>query len=193
MMFQDTLNLILQSLATLYIGAIWLRLLMQWSRVDFYNPLVQSIVKLTSPVITPLRRVIPSIGSLDTASVVAAFLLTLVLGVLAALIIGYPIVIGSQLLGAALGSILLLIKVSWWIVLIGVILSWFPSAAHHPVGGVIMHISRGLLEPLRKIMPDLGMIDLSPILGLLGLTVLESVLYTLMSSAQLPALYGWVM
>jgi len=193
MMFQDTLNLIIQSISVLFISAIWLRLIFQWSRVDFYNPLAQSIVKLTHFVVTPLRRVFPSIGAIDTASVIAAFLFTLALGLISALVNDTPLSVNTQLIGAAIAAPLLLIKLLWWIILIGVILSWFPSAAYHPVGGVIMQISRSILDPVRRVMPDLGMLDLSPIVGLLTLTVLESVLYSLLHASQVPLLYGWAM
>ena len=54
----------------LFIGAVMLRLLLQWVRADFYNPLSQAIVKLTNPLLRPLRRYIPALGRVDTASVV---------------------------------------------------------------------------------------------------------------------------
>ncbi|NCF61899.1 MAG: YggT family protein, partial [Gammaproteobacteria bacterium] len=57
------------TLIDLYITAVLLRLLLQWVRADFYNPVCQFLVKVTNPVIVPLRRVIPSIKKLDTASV----------------------------------------------------------------------------------------------------------------------------
>ena len=62
---------LIQTLFDLFVTAILLRLLLQWVRADFYNPLCQFLVNITNPVIIPLRRIIPSIGRLDTASVVA--------------------------------------------------------------------------------------------------------------------------
>ena len=63
------------TLIDLYITAVLLRLLLQWVRADFYNPVCQFLVKVTNPVLIPLRRVIPSIGRIDTASVVLMLLL----------------------------------------------------------------------------------------------------------------------
>ena len=63
------------TLTDLYVTAIMLRLLLQWVRADFYNPVSQFLVKITNPVVVPARRVIPSIGRLDTASVVVMLLL----------------------------------------------------------------------------------------------------------------------
>jgi YggT family protein len=193
MILQEPLIIILNSIGTLFIGAIWLRLLMQLSQVDYYNPMAQSVVKITGFIITPLRRVIPSLGRIDTASVLAAFLLTLILGSGTAIIAGAPLQLGAQILGAVIAAPLLLVKLCWWLLLIGVILSWFPNAMRHPVGSVIMQISGGLLSPLRRVMPDTGMIDLSPLIGLLGLVVLESLLINVLIAANIPPLYGWVM
>ncbi len=62
---------IIQSLLTLALCVVLLRLLLQWSRADFRNPICQAIVRLTNPLIMPLRRMLPPVGKIDTASVVA--------------------------------------------------------------------------------------------------------------------------
>ena len=62
----------------LFIGAVMLRMLLQWVRADFYNPLSQAIVKLTNPLLRPLRRYIPALGRIDTASVVLILVLQVV-------------------------------------------------------------------------------------------------------------------
>ena len=72
------LNYLVSTIIDLYIAAIMLRLLLQWVRADFYNPLCQFLVKATNPVLVPTRRIIPSIGKLDTASVVVMLLLELI-------------------------------------------------------------------------------------------------------------------
>ncbi|MFL9598585.1 YggT family protein, partial [Aeromonas veronii] len=61
----------------LYLMVVLLRLWLQWARADFYNPLSQTVVKLTSPLLVPLRRVIPSVGSLDLASLVLALIVAM--------------------------------------------------------------------------------------------------------------------
>ena len=65
----NALTYLVGTIIDLYIAAILIRLLLQWVRADFYNPVCQFLVKVTDPVIVPLRRVIPSIRRLDTASV----------------------------------------------------------------------------------------------------------------------------
>ena len=68
---------VLDTLFGLYIGAVLLRLLLQWARADFYNPLSQAVVKMTNPLLRPLRRYIPAAGRIDTASVVLVLVLQL--------------------------------------------------------------------------------------------------------------------
>ena len=69
---------LVSTLISLYVTAVMLRLLLQWVRADFYNPVCQFLVKATNPVLVPMRRVIPSIGKLDTASVVLMLALEVV-------------------------------------------------------------------------------------------------------------------
>ena len=66
------LTYLVSTLFDLYIVAVLLRLILQWVRADFYNPLSQFLIKLTDPLVIPLRRVIPALGKLDTAAVVLA-------------------------------------------------------------------------------------------------------------------------
>ena len=71
----NAISYLVETLIDLYIAAVLLRLLLQWARADFYNPVCQFLVKVTNPVIVPMRRVIPSIRRLDTASVVLMLVL----------------------------------------------------------------------------------------------------------------------
>lgn len=71
-----TLTFLAKTIIELYVMVLLLRIWMQWSRCDFYNPFSQFIVRITQPIIGPLRRVIPSLGPVDTASLLVAFILT---------------------------------------------------------------------------------------------------------------------
>ncbi|MGD8346974.1 MAG: YggT family protein, partial [Lysobacterales bacterium] len=85
--FASAFSYLVSTLISLYATAVLLRLLLQWVRADFYNPVCQFLVKITNPVLIPLRRVVPSIGRIDTASVLLLLLLEVlriwVLGILA--------------------------------------------------------------------------------------------------------------
>ncbi len=75
---QDALIFIFRSLLDLYIICFVLRLLLQWVRADFRNPLSQFILRVTDPLVIPLRRLVPAIGSLDTATLLIAVIIQLI-------------------------------------------------------------------------------------------------------------------
>ena len=69
---------IIETLLALALFVVMARLLLQWTRADFRNPLCQAVVRITNPLVLPLRRVLPPIGKIDTASVVAVLLVATV-------------------------------------------------------------------------------------------------------------------
>ena len=71
----EIVGYLLQTLLSLYLIAMLLRFLLQVVRADFYNPISQFLVKITNPVVVPLRRVIPGFGGIDIASLLLALLL----------------------------------------------------------------------------------------------------------------------
>lgn len=160
---------LLMSLFNLYIMIVLIRIWLQLVRADFYNPFSQFTVKATQPVVGPLRRIIPSIGPLDTATVVFALLVTFI-KVLVFLMIsqgGLP-----SLLSAFLVSIPNLINKALWlifiIVIVRAILSWV-SQGNHPVERVMGQLTEPLVSPIRRILPQMGGLDLSVLVFILGL------------------------
>lgn len=167
---------LVQVLFGLYATLVLLRFLLQWVRADFYNPLSQFIVKATQPVLNPLRRVIPSISGLDTASLVLAWLV-ITLEQLAILAIGG---LGVQPVAAMLLAIpemvSLIINIFLFAILIGVIISWINPGSYNPAIGLIHSLTEPLLNPVRRRLPDMGGLDLSPMVVMVGLVVLEMLL-----------------
>ena len=160
----------------LYATLVVLRFLLQLVRADFYNPLSQFIVKATRPVLNPLRRVIPGVSGIDIASLVLAWLV-ITLEQLAILSLAGS---GFQPLGAALLAIpeliTLFINVFLFAILIQVILSWVNPGGYNPAIALIHSLTEPLLAPVRRRMPDMGGLDLSPMVVMLGLVVLEMLL-----------------
>ena len=160
----------------LYATLVVLRFLLQLTRADFYNPLSQFIVKATKPLLNPLRRVIPGVSGIDVASLVLAwFVLTLEqLAILALAGAGF------QLAGAALLAIpeliSLIINVFLFAILIQVIISWINPGGYNPAIGLIHGLTEPLLAPVRRRIPNMGGLDLSPMVVMLGLVVLEMLL-----------------
>src|SRR5438309_11549124 len=76
----SAIALVVETLLSLALFVALARLLLQWTRADFRNPLCQAVVRITNPLILPLRRVLPPIGKLDTASVIAEAVSSLPMG-----------------------------------------------------------------------------------------------------------------
>ncbi len=156
-----TLTFIVKTLIDLYVMVLLLRIWMQWSRCDFYNPFSQFIVKITQPIIGPLRRIIPAMGPIDSASLLLAFLLTT---------LKYPILLLIQTGSLALDPMNLLVgllsllksagTLVFWMILIRAIMSWV-SQGRSPFEFVLMQLTEPLMAPIRRILPAMGGIDFS--------------------------------
>lgn len=163
---------LISTLTDLYVAAILLRLLLQWVRADFYNPLSQFLIKVTNPVLVPARRVIPSIGKLDTASVVVMLLLELAqLAIIAQL---SPVDFGLQfLLLFAIQKLLFTLLMTYFVLIIArVLVSWIASQSRHPLIPLIYQLTEPVLKPFSKLLPPIGGVDLSPLFALITLRFL---------------------
>lgn len=167
---------LVQVLFGLYATLVVLRFLLQLTRADFYNPVSQFIVKATRPLLNPLRRLIPGVSGLDIASLVLAWLVITVEQIAILGLAG----VGFQPAGAALLAIpeliSLIINIFLFAILIGVIISWINPGSYNPVIGLIHNLTEPLLAPVRRRMPDMGGLDLSPMVVMIGLVVLEMLL-----------------
>jgi YggT family protein len=146
----------------LYIMVVILRIWLQAARADFYNPFSQFIVKATQPVVAPLRRVIPSVGSVDLATVLFAYVLCVLKFVAMILIAsGGAVSFSTDFLFLGLLS---LIKAAggllFWVLLLRAILSWV-SQGRSPIEYVFHQLTEPMLAPIRRILPPMGGFDLS--------------------------------
>ena len=165
---------LIDTLFTLFIGAVLLRFLLQWIRADFYNPLSQVIVKITNPLLLPLRKFIPGYRGLD----IAALLLVLLLEVVNIIVL--ILVSGNTLPNAAyiaywsvLKSIALLVNLYIFTIFIQALLSWINPGSYNPFTSILWALNEPLLRPLRKLMPPISGLDFSPLLAIIGLYVIN--------------------
>ncbi|HCM64029.1 MAG TPA: hypothetical protein DIT05_16035 [Morganella sp. (in: Bacteria)] len=157
----QTLNFIVTSFLHVYATILLLRVWMQWVRADFYNPFAQFVVKATQPVVRPLRRILPSIGPIDTASVVVAYLAVLLKTLFPWLLMGMQGQLGALMLLLALFNLIYLAGMTvFWVILGRALLSWF-SQGRNPVDYVLMQLTEPLMAPFRRIIPPMGGIDFS--------------------------------
>lgn len=166
---------ILQTLGSLYLLIVLLRFILQLVRADFYNPLSQFIVRATKPLLNPLRRIIPGFGGIDLASLVLAILIQLVLMILILMLMGYGV--GDFIMQLLIWSIIavtsLFLKVFFFALIISVILSWVAPGSYNPGAQLVNQICEPLLMPFRKLLPNLGGLDLSPIFAFLALKLID--------------------
>lgn len=160
---------LINTLFGLYIGAVLLRLLLQWTRADFYNPLSQAIVKLTNPALRPLRRYVPALGRIDTASVLLMVALQFINTWLVSALYGgsFGFIGGVIVSLAELLSKLIYLYI--FAIIIQAVASWIAPGAYNPVLSLINTITDPLLRPIRRILPNLGGLDLSPLIAIVAL------------------------
>jgi YggT family protein len=161
------LSFLVGTLIDLYTTAVMLRLLLQWVRADFYNPVCQFLVKITNPLLIPIRRTVPSIGRLDTASVLLMFTLQALGTWLISRITPLPMD-ATQILLYALVKVGITLLMTYFILIIAtVILSWVGARAQHPLIPLIYQLTEPALRPFRRVIPPIAGIDLSPLFALI--------------------------
>jgi YggT family protein len=177
------LTLIISTIFDLYVLLVLLRFMLQMLRADFYNPVSQFIVRLTSPPLKILRRIIPSLAGQDTAAILLCLAIVYTKFILLRLLDTGTIHIGGTLvsidgtgyLGLLIYSFADLISLFLTIFLIAiiiqVILSWVNPGHYNPVVGLVNTLAAPALRPVKKLIPSIGGLDLSPIIATLMIFV----------------------
>ncbi len=163
---------IIQTLFELYILCFLLRLVLQVTRADFHNPLSQFIVRVTNPVVAPLRRVVPSFRGLDTATLIVFLVLEAVATLLLAWYADIQLAPGTAILLVLLRAVYTVVRMYVFAVLIYAILSFVSPGTYNPLSSVLASICEPLLRPVRRVIPAIGGLDLSPLFVIIGLQAL---------------------
>ncbi len=168
---------LIQTIIGLYILIVLLRFLFQVVRADFYNPISQTLVKLTNPPLLPLRRVIPGWGGVDLASILLLVALQVLEYVLIGLLPKFSIPAPAGLLLMSVADLLALtLNVFFFSILIQVIISWINPQSYNPVVSLIHQLNEPLLGRARRLLPSFSGLDLSPIIVFIGIKLLEYLL-----------------
>ncbi|MDO9168244.1 MAG: YggT family protein [Methylobacter sp.] len=171
----DPAIFIIDSLFSLYILAVLLRFLLQWCGADFYNPISQFLVKVTHPPLKLLRRFVPSIGKIDTSSLVLVFGLQMLADFSILLLKGVAISIGALTILSLTQLVSLLINIFIYAVFARAILSWLNPGSFNAASSILNSLTEPVLDLCRKFIPDLGGIDLSPLAALMLLQLAKMV------------------
>ncbi|MDD5268182.1 MAG: YggT family protein [Methylococcales bacterium] len=172
----DPIIFLIDTLFSLYILAVLLRFLLQWCGADFYNPISQFLVKVTHPPLKILRRFVPSIGKIDTSSLVLVLTLQMLSDFSILLLKGVTINIGALTILSITQLISLLINVLVFAVFARALLSWVNPGTFNAAASILETLTEPLLDIIRKFIPSLGGIDLSPLAALLLLQLAKMVI-----------------
>lgn len=174
--FANPVIFLVQVVFGAYIMVVMLRFLLQLFKADFYNPISQFIVKLTAPVLKYLQRIIPGLGGLDLASVVLMWVLKAIELALIVTLAGLPLNPVMAFAWAVPELIELCINIFLFSILIQVIFSWVNPGAYNPLTSLIGYLTEPIMRPVRRMIPPMGGLDLSPMVAMIGLYLLQMLL-----------------
>lgn len=163
---------LIDTLFNLYLMVVLLRLWLQLAKADFYNPFSQFIVKATHPIVGPLRRVIPSVGRFDTATLLLAFAVAALKIITLSAVLGAGFSPSVVVIGAVFTIVKEIFSLLFWVLIIQALLSWV-SQGYNPMQMVLQQLTEPLLEPVRRVIPPMGGLDLSVLVVLIGLQFLQ--------------------
>ncbi len=173
--WQNPILFLIQIGFTLYILAVMLRFLLQLVRADAYNPLSQFLLRITEPILRPLRRLLPVTRRIDGASLVLMYVLEFGSLELMLAVRGMATVVSPAylLLGALVNLIVLLLNVYTFTIIIQVILSWIGPGAYNPALAMLYGLNAPVLERAQRLIPPLGGLDFSPLVVLVAIQVIK--------------------
>lgn len=175
-MGQDPISLIINTFGSLYAFLVIMRFLLQLSQADYYNPISQAVVRATALPMAPLQKMLPRMGRWDLSALVLAVLVKLATFVLLVLVSthqGFPDIMALVIV-SVLGVLDMILTVYFWAVLGSVIISWVAPGSYHPAPQLLLQLTEPLFALVRKVIPPLGGLDLSPIFIFLAIQIIQA-------------------
>ncbi|MEX0618258.1 MAG: YggT family protein [Pseudohongiellaceae bacterium] len=179
-------------MAGLYLLAVLLRFLLQVAKADFYNPVSQAVVRVTNPLVQPLRKIIPGFRGIDFSSLILALLVEAVAICVLAIIYYNTLPTPGQIITwSVVGVLKFTLDIYTYAILASIIMSFVMmfsgSTNPHPILRLIWQLTEPVMAPFRRILPPMGGLDFSPILVFLAIGVLTNALYGVFGVTQLMA------
>lgn len=162
----DPLVFLIDTLFSLYVLAVMLRFLLQWTQADFYNPISQFLVKITHPPLRVMRRFVPAVGKIDSSSLLLALLLQIIANFAILAIKGITIGIAGLVVLSFTDLLKMVLDIFVYAIFAGAILSWFAPGGYSGASSLLYSLTDPVLNICRRLIPDFGGIDLSPLVAL---------------------------
>jgi len=152
---------LIQTIFDFLISVFLVRAMLIAVNAAFYDPVCQFVYKLTNPIIAPIRRILPRVGKIETASLAIAVALALVESILLAAIVGLSHGPLGWLLGAVVTVLGIAVWIAFWALLIRAVLSFFTNEREHPNMRVLVQLTEPIVRPFRRFLPPVGGMDFS--------------------------------
>jgi YggT family protein len=173
-MDSNPLVLILRTLGELYIFILLLRVVLQVTKADYYNPISQGVVRITQPVLNPLQKVLPKLLGTDISPVIFSIVLKAIFLYAIYALSSQLIPIISLSIYALVGVLNTFLDIIFYAVMGSVILSWIAPDSPHPAPQLIMQITQPIYRFIGKAIPPMGGFDLSPIVIFIAIQLIQS-------------------
>lgn len=166
----DGFIFLLNAVFDLYLFILVVRLVLVWAGANWFDPVTQFIVKATNLIITPLRRLIPNAGRLETSTLVVILLMEMIkFTIISTVSVGSPNILGIFILSSA-DTLKLFIQFFFYAILLQVIMSWIQPQA--PIMQILYRVTAPIMRPVQRLIPPVAGMDISPIPAMLGLQLL---------------------
>lgn len=165
--FANAGQIVIQFVFGALISLIVLRVLLQWVRANFYNPICQFLYKVTNPVLMPLRKIIPAWRNLDIAGIALAWVVTVIKLVLLAATLGQTLGLAGLPVLAVADLVDFVLLLYFVLVLARVVISLVNADSYHPIVPLVIQLTEPVLKPIRRRMPNIAGLDFSPMVLLL--------------------------
>lgn len=158
----------------IYAFVLLARILAAYNRLDFRNPVSRALIRLTDPLLVPLRRLLPGWGGVDWSAILLLLVIEAVaVSVLTSIVAGALPSPGALALWTVARGLQALLNLLLFVVLVRVVLSWVSPGGYNPAAAMVFGLSEPLLRPLRRYMPALEGLDLSPMVLIIGLVAIK--------------------
>ncbi|MEN1726904.1 MAG: YggT family protein [Pseudomonadota bacterium] len=165
-------SFLIETLTGIVLTIVILRILLEAVRADWYNPICQGLIKITDPLVKPLGKLIPRAGAINVAAIVVLFVIQLI-GLIVLFLINGFMPDALTLIVVSIRRLVRQLLVIYLIMIIAVvIISWVGQNARHPIIPLLFKLTDPILLPIRRVLPDLGGFDLSPLIALIGIQFL---------------------
>lgn len=173
-MAQDPIVLIIHTVGQIYAFILIMRFLLQLAGADYYNPISQAVVRITSVPLKPFQKLLPRMGRVDLSPLILAFIVYVLVLVAIIFVRGTTADPTAILLFSAVTLLDSILMIYFWTVIGAVIISWIAPDSYHPAPQLILQLTEPLFRLSRKVIPPIGGLDLSPILIFLIIQIVRS-------------------